>query len=229
MLAHVCENFASASIFPKMGYFSELQLLDIIPMAPSIHHLRDTALNYRFVSSSDVLAAASNTGCKYLLKFLQQWYFRTFSSLLQSGLPTKSGNLLEKLPFEIGAVELKCSRSHLGVVKAPEDLQNTHRCPCNHHLVVHLLPQGTHLLGQGQAEQGCAIIRGALAAILQAQQFSLTKGLGPAPCRNTPGSAVLPKSSRGIQGLWARRVLELNMFIPLRVFPGPLRCSLAPG
>lgn len=64
-----CEIFASASIFPKMGYFSELQLLDIISMTPSIHHLRDMALNYRFVSSSDVLAAPSNTGCKYLLKF----------------------------------------------------------------------------------------------------------------------------------------------------------------
>lgn len=65
-----CEIFTSVSVFPKMGYFSELQLLEIIPMAPFIHHLRDMALNYDFVSSSCVLAAASNTGCKYLLKFL---------------------------------------------------------------------------------------------------------------------------------------------------------------
>lgn len=63
-----CEIFASASIFPKMGHFSELQLLEIIPMTPSIHHPRDMALNYGFVSSSGVLAAASNTGYKYLLK-----------------------------------------------------------------------------------------------------------------------------------------------------------------
>lgn len=64
-----CEIFASASVFPKMGYSSELQLLEIIPMTPSTHHLRDMALNYRFVSSSGVLAAASKTGCKYLLNF----------------------------------------------------------------------------------------------------------------------------------------------------------------
>lgn len=63
-----------------------------------------------------------------------------------------SGNLLEieissqKL---IGAVELKCARSHLGVVKAPVDLWNMHRCLCKHRLIVYLLPQGVHLLGQG--------------------------------------------------------------------------------
>lgn len=74
--------------------------------------------------------------------------------MLQSGLPMNSENLLEK--------KNEISRSHVGVVKVCVGLQNTHRCLCKHHLVVYLLPQGIHLLGQGQAEQGCAIRQGSL-------------------------------------------------------------------
>lgn len=45
-------------------------------------------------------------------------------------------------------------------------------------------------------------------------------GPGAAPCRNTPGSPVLPKSSGETQILQTRRVLELDIFIFLRgLFP----------
>lgn len=43
-----------------------------------------------------------------------------------------SGNLLEmEISSQkwIGAVELKCARSHRGVVKAPVDLWNTQKVP----------------------------------------------------------------------------------------------------
>lgn len=176
MLAHVCEIFASASIFPKMGCFSALQLLDIIPMTPFIHHLRDMALNYRFVSSSDVLAAASNTGCKYLLNFSFKSGILGHSPLCFSlgCLRTVESSGKASSQKWIGAVELKCSRSHLGVVKAPEDLQNTHRCLCNPGCASASpgdSPAGT---GTGTGRAGLCQVRAALAAILQAQQFSLT-------------------------------------------------------
>lgn len=56
--------------------------------------------------------------------------------------------------------------------------------------------------------------------IFPARQFSPTKGLGHAPCRNTPGSPVLPESFRERRGPQARRVLGLERVVFVRAMLG---------
>lgn len=74
--------------------------------------------------------------------------------------------------------------------------------------------------GQGQAEQGCAIGQGNSGCDAPGSAVCSHERAGTSSMQEHAWLPILPKSSRGIQGLQARRVLELDMFIFLRVLLG---------